>query len=393
MFNRRTLLKSMGAGGLLALARPEWSFAAAPGDVRLVVMLLRGAVDGLAAVPPHGDFRYEKARGAMALPRSGSEGGVIDLDGFYGLHPSLAPLQPLWESKELALVHATALPYNDRSHFDSQDVLENGTDRPLGSRTGWLNRALVGKTGEPAMAIGRTVPLILRGPQKVTSADPLRVWKPDNALLNAVADLYEADPQLGPALEIGIQTQAMLDVHRGRMRDAKRQKKRDFEKAARVLGGVLAADDGPRVAVVDLGGWDTHTGQSNGLNKLLEGLAGSVVGMREAMGSTWDKTVVLAMTEFGRTVHANGTAGTDHGTASFTMLAGGAVAGGKVYGEWPGLRDDQLFEGRDLQPTTDLRSISKGVLMAHLGVSDSAIEDSVFPDSRDAKPMLELIRS
>ena len=393
MINRRTLLKTMGASGLLALARPEWSFAATPGQKRLVVVLLRGAVDGLAAVPAYGDRGYAKARGAMALADPGSAEGLLDLDGFYGLHPSLSPLMPLWEAQELALVHATALPYNDRSHFDSQDVLENGTDRPLGSRTGWLNRAIVGRDGGPAMAVGRTVPLILRGPQAVTSADPLRTWKPEGALLNAVADLYRNDPQLGPALEAGIQTQAMLDIHRGRMREAKRERQQDFEKSARVVGGVLAADDGPRVAVVDLGGWDTHTGQANGLSRLLEGLAQSVVGLKESMGSSWDDTVVLAMTEFGRTVHANGTAGTDHGTASVTMLAGGAVAGGKVYGEWPGLREDQLFEGRDLQPTTDLRSVSKGVLQAHLGVSDSALEDSVFPDSRDAEPMLQLIRS
>jgi uncharacterized protein (DUF1501 family) len=329
----------------------------------------------------------------MALGRSGSEKGIIDLDGFYGLHPSLSPLIPLWKARELALVHATALPYLDRSHFDSQNVLENGTDRPYGSGTGWLNRALVGRNEGPAMAIGRAIPLILRGPEAVTSADPLRAWKPDNALLEAVSELYRDDPLLGPALDIGIQTQAMLDIHRGRMRQAGKGRRQEFEKSFRVLGGVLAADDGPRVAVVELGGWDTHTGQSNGLSRLLDGLARSIVGRRESMGSTWNDTVVLIMTEFGRTVHANGTAGTDHGTASFTMLVGGAVAGGKVYGEWPGLRNDQLFQGRDLKPTTDLRSISKGVLAAHLGVSDSLIEDSVFPNSRGSRPMLELIRT
>jgi len=383
----------MGAGSLLALGTPGLSLAALPGgDQRLLVILLRGGLDGLGAVPPYGDRGYTAARGSMALPAPGeAEAGILDLDGLFGLHPSLAPLLPLWQAEELALVHATALPYKDRSHFDSQNVLENGTTRPFGSDSGWLNRALVGRTGVPPLAVGRSLPLILRGPHDATSADPLRTFVPDDRFLRAISELYRSDPELGNALDIGIQTQAMLDVHRGQMREAKRERKANMEKSARVLGGVLAAPDGPRIAVLEAGGWDTHTGQAGGLSRLLEGLARSLVGLRESMGAAWKDTVVVAMTEFGRTVHANGTAGTDHGTASVTFLAGGAVAGGKVYGEWPGLGEQ--YQGRDLKGTTDLRAISKAVLQGHLGISDSVVEDTVFPDSRSTPPMLELLRT
>jgi len=391
---RRDLLRSAGAVGLLGLGLPGLSFAGSTGDARLLVILLRGGVDGLGAVPPYGDRGYESARGSMALARPASaDKAVVDLDGFFGLHPSLAPLLPMWADGELAIVHATALPYKDRSHFDSQNVLENGTNRPFGSDSGWLNRALVGRSESPALAVGRSLPLILRGPQAATSADPLRTFVPDDSFLLAVSDLYSGDPELGPALEVGIQTQAMLAVHRGEMRVAKRERKVNMEKSAQVLGGVLAAPDGPRVAVLEAGGWDTHTGQAGGLSRLLDGLAGSLVGLKASMGSAWDKTVVVVMTEFGRTVHANGTAGTDHGTASVTLLAGGGVVGGKVYGTWPGLGDGQQYHGRDLRGTTDLRAISKAVLQGHLGVSDSLLEDTVFPDSREAKPLLELIRT
>lgn len=391
--SRRDVLRSLGVGGL-ALGLPGLSFAAAEGDARLLVVLLRGGLDGLGAVPPHGDPGYRSARGSMALPAPGeSDQGIADLDGFYGLHPALAPLMPLWDDGELALVHATALPFKDRSHFDSQNVLENGTSRPFGTDTGWLNRALVGRDRTPALAVGRALPLILRGPASTTSADPLRSFVPDDSFLVAVSELYRADAELGEALDIGIQTQAMLASHRGGMRQSSRERRPDLEKSARVLGGVLAAPDGPRVAVLEIGGWDTHTGQDGGLKRLLSGFASAIGGLRESMGPAWKKTVVLGMTEFGRTIHANGTAGTDHGTASVTFVLGGGVAGGRVYGDWPGLGGGQQFDGRDLRGTTDIRSVSKAVLMGHLGVPDSVIEDTVFPESREAKPMLELMRT
>jgi uncharacterized protein (DUF1501 family) len=391
--SRRDVLRALGVGGV-ALGLPGLSFAAAEGDARLLVVLLRGGLDGLGAVPPYGDPDYQSARGSMALAEPGtSDTGVVDLDGFFGLHPALAPLMPMWEAKELALVHATALPFKDRSHFDSQNVLENGTARPFGVDTGWLNRALVGRDRTPALAVGRALPLLLRGPAATTSADPLRSFVPDDSFLVAVSDLYRGDAELGDALDIGIQTQAMLATHRGDMRQASRERRPDLEKSARVLGGVLAAPDGPRVAVLEVGGWDTHTGQQGALTRLLGGFASAMEGLRDAMGPTWKKTVVLGLTEFGRTIHANGTAGTDHGTASVSFVLGGGVAGGRVYGEWPGLDGGQQHQGRDLRGTTDIRSLSKAVLMSHLGVSDTLIEDSVFPESREARPMLELMRT
>lgn len=375
MPTRRDLLLGLGA----ALALPGLSLARTPTDRRLVVVLLRGALDGLAAVPPHGDPRHTSVRGDAAVAE-----GVVDLNGHFGLHPSLAPWLPLWTAGELGIVHAVGNPRLDRSHFDAQNCLENGTDRPFGVDSGWLNRAL-SVDGEPALAVGRTVPWILRGPGPVTSADPLRRWAPDATFVSEVAELYRGDPLLGPALDRAMATRAMLEPHRQRA-----ARPGDLEQAAAVIGGVLADPRGPRVAVFEADGWDTHTRQANRLSQLLGGLADGVLALKQGLGEAWSSTAVVVLTEFGRTVAGNGTGGTDHGTGSVVFLAGGAVAGG-LHGTWPGL--GTLYEDRDLMPANDVRGILKGVAGDHLGVPEGALEDRVFPDSRNVARIQGLIRS
>lgn len=390
---RRAFLQALAALGGAALGGPA-AFAAAETDRRFVLVILRGGMDGLAAVPAHGDPEHARARGDAAVPPPGADGGALDLDGTFGLHPALAPLLPLWEQGALLPLHAVAPPYRERSHFDGQDVLENGTDRPLGAATGWLNRALsIRRGGPPAMAIGRTVPLVLRGPAAATSADPTRPARPDDPWLRAVHDLYAGDPLLGPALDQGLATQAMLAGHQGPRLPGGRAASRDPISAIRVIGGVLAADDGPRIAVLEVGGWDTHTGQKGTLDRQLASVAGSLAALADAMGEAWSRTAVLACTEFGRTVKANGTGGTDHGTAGAALLAGGAVAGGRVHADWPGLSPDALLEGRDLRPTTDVRAVFKGVLRDHLGLDERALDREVFPDSAAVRPLDGLIRT
>jgi uncharacterized protein (DUF1501 family) len=347
---------------------------------RLLLVVLRGGLDGLHTIVPWRDPHYAAARGSLALGGPGDPGGVVDLDGFFGLHPALEPLHPLWDAGELAAVHATALPYRERSHFDAQDLLENGTSTPHGSRQGWLNRAL-GVSGAQGLAIGPQVPLVLRGDHAVGSIDPRRGQGSHGDYLDAVLELYAPDPLLGPALVEALDTRAMLEPDpmaegRGRRRGGL------TADLAGSIATLLANPDGPQVAVLDVGGWDTHTRQSAALETQLGGLAEGLVSLRGGLADTWRDTVVLAVSEFGRTVAPNGTGGTDHGTATVTLLAGGAVAGGQVLGPWPGLRD--LHEGRDLSPRTDLRSVFKGVLRDHLGLTELG---EVFPDSDDAPPL------
>lgn len=384
---RRGVLQGLGALSLLGMGAP--ALARVPSDKRLLVILLRGGMDGLALVPPHNDPDHRTARGEAWVPDPGSsEEAAVRLDADFGLHPAMADLLPWWQAKELAFVHAVALPYRQRSHFDAQNVLEGGGVRPYDSDTGWLNRAVVAMGGHTVpMAMARTVPLTLRGAARVTSADPLRNYTPDDGVLARVADLYAADPMLGPALNQSIQTQGMLEAHRAGLDLSGGRKQGELRESAEVIGRVLAADDGPRIAVAETGGWDTHTAQEGTLNRLFGGLSEGLTGLRTGLGDAWEDTVILCVTEFGRTVHANGTGGTDHGTASAALLAGGGVRGGRVISRWPGLGEKHLRDGRDLAGTTDIRQVYKGVLVNHLGLDMAAIEDQVFPGTRSLGPI------
>jgi uncharacterized protein (DUF1501 family) len=377
------------------------AFAQGAGDRRFVVVILRGGIDGLAAVPPWGDPDYAGQRGALALPPPG-EGGVMDLDGSFGLHPALAGLMPLYQARELAFVHAVATPYRSRSHFDGQDLLENGTVHPFGAGDGWLNRslAMLADGGRRrGLAVGETVPLVLKG------AVPVGSWAPDTGplpvsedLLERLATMYRDDPLLASALAAGLDGRQMREDVLGQGGDPGMagQRVRAMRTLAEGLGPLLAAADGPRIAALSVGGWDTHAAQGTVDGRLareLKGLATGLLALREKLGSAWSTTVVVAISEFGRTVAANGSGGTDHGTAGIAIVAGGAVNGGRVIARWPGIKTANLFEGRDLAPTLDLRAVLKGVLHDHLAIAGAALNDRVFPDSGEIQALNDLVRT
>lgn len=380
MFTRRSLLLS----GLATAGLSHFAFANAPTARRVLLVLLRGGLDGLAAVPAIGDPAYASARGSAALDAS----EVLALHGVFGLHPALAPLMPSWKARELAFVHATGLAGGGRSHFDAQDVLDNGTATAQGERTGWLNRAtrsLDPSLGSP-MAFGRQVPLVLRGSERIRASDPLRSFDADPALLADLERMYSDDTELSAALSMGLETRDMLD----RYRTGRPGKTALSPASAKLIGALLAAEEGPRIGVLEIGGWDTHVRQAHTLERRLGELATGLLGVKEGLGGAWQHTVILAVSEFGRSVRGNGTGGTDHGTGGVVLLAGGAVKGGEVYGQWPGLGPNDLLESRDLRPTLDVRSVFKGLLVHHLGVDREAVERNVFPNTREVQPLEHL---
>jgi uncharacterized protein (DUF1501 family) len=392
MTTRRSLLTT---GATLTLLAPFARLAAAgaDADARFVLVILRGGLDGLAAVPAYAEPRYAALRGPLALGAPGAEGGVLDLDGTFGLHPALTNLHAWYGAGEALVLHATATPYRERSHFDAQKVLEAGGAAPSASAGGWLNRALgvlaASGAAREAVALADTVPLVLRGELAVTSWAPSRLPETDDDTLARVRRLYEAaDPELA-----------------ARLNDALGARELAGDAAAERMGGrgggavaplasaaarFLASDDGPRIAVLDVGGWDTHANQGGAQGPLalrLRALDSGLAMLKSELGAHWRETSVLVVTEFGRTVAANGTRGTDHGTAGVAFLAGGAVAGGRVVGDWPGLAARDLHEGRDLRATTDLRALFKAVLHGQFGVTEGALARTVFPDSDSVAPL------
>ena len=397
--SRRALLGSTACTAALAAFGSRLALADAVTDRRFVLVILRGGLDGLAALVPYGDRNYRSTRGSLALddPMRGS--GMADLDGFFALHPALAPLAPWYASGELLPVHAVATPYRQRSHFDGQDLLENGTDRPRGAHDGWLNRTiglLDGGERRLGLAIGQTVPLVLRGDQPVASWSPAILPEADDLFLDRLAAMYQDDPLFGPLLAEAVSADAMAESALAGM--DRRGTGRDGANAAalaRVAGGMLAAPDGPRIAVLEVGGWDTHAGQgteSGRLARSLTELAAGAEALREALGPAWRQTVVAVVTEFGRTAAPNGTGGTDHGTGAAALLAGGGVAGGRVLADWPGLSRTALYEGRDLAPTLDLRAVLASLLRDHLDIPADALDRVVFP-GQSVRPLSGLVRA
>ncbi len=389
---RRRLWMGLSA---FALPLPNLALAAAPTDRRFVFVVLRGGLDGIGAVVPFADPDYRALRGEIALPEPGKEGGATDLDGRFGLHPALAPMEALWREKHLAIVHAVATPYRQRSHFDGQDLLENGTTDPRAKGGGWLNRAiaLLGKPKEPGrrlgLAVGQTVPLTLRGEIPVASWAPSILPDASADFLAKVAALYRDDRTLGPAFAQGIGAQAMsAQAMSGQpMGMGSARGYGAFKVAAEAAGRLLAAPLGPRIAVLELNGFDTHAQQRGRIVGPLTAFAEGMLALRESLGPAWAETVVLAASEFGRTAGVNGTLGTDHGTAGVAIVLGGRIGGGRMLGSWPGLASGKLYEGRDLAPTTDLRAVAKAVLKGHLGLPDDALAKIVFPESRTVRPM------
>ncbi|MCW5715131.1 MAG: DUF1501 domain-containing protein [Bauldia sp.] len=385
------------AGSFVAWAQIPGIARATGHDPRFVVVILRGALDGLAAVPPIGDPAYAAIRGDMAVGAPGRE-RVLPLDGFFGLNDAMPELHRLYGEGDALIVHASATAYRERSHFDGQDVLENGAAGPQALRTGWLNRAVGALPSEgriaPAtgLAVSATVPLILRG------AAPVVTWTPPNfrpAGADTVArllDLYRhQDPELAAVFAAGVGLDALtageMAMGGGEVAGGIAGA---FAEMAEGAARLIADPEGPRIAALSYNGWDTHANEgadTGRLADLLAALDGALGAIARTAAPVWDQTVVVVVTEFGRTVRGNGTDGTDHGTGTVAFVLGGAVAGGRVVADWPGLAEGQLLDARDLYPTTDLRAVLKGLLRDHLGLSETILTAQVFPDSIGVRPM------
>jgi uncharacterized protein (DUF1501 family) len=398
--NRRSFLKTLVAGGVLAalpVGRNGWAFAGPPSGRRLVVVFLRGAVDGLSVVVPYAEEAYYELRPRIALPRPGEQGGVLDLDGRFGLHPALAPLQPYFRARQLAFVHAAGSPDPTRSHFDAQDFMESGTPGRKATGDGWLNRLLAVLPGprgqQPALGLGESIPRILAGQQPVANialgAGAARPLPTDRANVAEAFDrMYAGDDVLARAYREGQASRRALlenlaaDDAEMQAANAGAPLPNGFAGDATRLAHLLRRDPGIRLAFLALGGWDTHVNQGSSQGQLanrLGQLGTGLATLARELGPAFADTTILVMSEFGRTVAENGNAGTDHGHGNAMWLLGGPVGGGKVYGRWPGLAPEQRYQGRDLAITTDFRQVLAETLHGHLGLEAGAIA-RVLPD-------------
>lgn len=393
LLTRRAAL--LGLTSAISLGPASLALAAAPvpaAGQRFVVVILRGALDGLAAVVPYGDSNLAAWRAELVPPQPGSVSGLLDLGGFYGLHPELTGLHDMYSAGAMLPIHAVAGPYRSRSHFEAQDYLESGADHRMTS--GWLNR-VVGllpsgergsSPGGPAIAIGASMPLLLRGPATIGSWAPSSFAEPEPDLYARLAALSHDDKLIGPAIAEGLRERGFTDEVVSAAEAASQKGRPAFPLLCGFAARMLAAADGPRIAALEIGGWDTHAGQLHRLSAALRHLDDGLAALKSGLGDAWASTVVLVVTEFGRTVRMNGTKGTDHGTGTLAFALGGAIAGGHVRANWPGLARSNLVEDRDLQPTADLRSVAKGLLVDHLKLPGNALAQ-VFPGSAAALPM------
>jgi uncharacterized protein (DUF1501 family) len=400
--SRRELLVSSGT--LFAWAyMPKLAFAEGR-DPRFLTIVLRGALDGLATVAPVGDPDWLALRGDNALTLQ-SKTPALKLNDFFALNPAMPNLYRMYQANEAIIVHASATSYRERSHFDGQDVLESGLAKPGPSESGWLNRALAGLApggavnprGSKAFAVGPVTPHVVRGTAPVLSWSPQRSLQASDDTMMRLLDLYRhSDQKFANALEEHGRLMAMENA--GGMANNQNaqpgQVRAYFAEVAGTAAKFLAQPDGPRVGALALDGWDTHfnEGIAQGrLSQLLGSLDAALAAVEANMGAAWHDTVVALVTEFGRTARINGTEGTDHGTATVALLVGGALKGGRVIADWPGLKTASLYENRDLKPTTDLRAVLKGVLKDHLRADDRALAQNVFPGSDSTKPMAGLV--
>ncbi len=392
---RRGLLRAaLSAASLGPVATLSLAATSAPGQSRFVLVILRGGMDGLYAVPAVGDPEFAAARGALAQYAS----PPLPLDPTFALHPNLVQLHAMYGRGEMQVLHAVGLPYRERSHFDAQNLLESGGNKPFEITTGWLGRALGAGTSR-GIALATTVPLVLRGPGTADTWAPSTLPDPSADLVSRLERLYGSDPALASALarakalhfDAGMMAEvnAPKDAMNGGVRPG------GFVTLAQRAAEFLSHSGGPRAAVLELGGWDSHANEAapqgataNALRVLDSGLAA----LREGLtaGGVWRDTVVVVATEFGREVAINGTQGTDHGSAGAAFVLGGPVKGGRVVADWPGLGRKDRFEGRDLRTTTDLRALLKGVLADHLQVARRQLEAEVFPGS-DAVRALQVV--
>jgi len=368
-------------------------------------------------VPPYGDPGYAALRGELAIKAPGATNGALKLTDVFGLHPSLAFMHESYLARQAVVFHAIASPYRERSHFDGQDVLENGCARAHATQTGWLNRALAASQTraqagkEVGVALGQNVPLLMRGPAAVASWSPSKLAALDEDTLQRITDLYAADPVLSVRLADALATDAIATEDQSMLANGEEDQpggllaRRDKQAARgagryaeiiRAAASFLRRDEGPHVAVFDTTGWDTHANEGAAQGQLALRLTALDSGLRmlkEQVGSVWSNTAVFIATEFGRTAATNGTRGTDHGTGAAAFLVGGAVNGGRVVADWPGLSARALYQGRDLKPTLDLRAALKGLLADALHVPGAALERDVFPDSTAVRPLSGLLRA
>ncbi len=380
MIDRRTLLGRAALTGA-ALLTPGLAFAAAPGQRRFVFIILRGAMDGLAAVMPVGDPAYAGLRGALADPQQGTP---VKLDATFALHPALASTAAMYAAQEALFVHAVASPYRERSHFDAQNVLETGGTAAYALQDGWLNRLVAMLPRDPGMAIAATVPMALRGKAAVSSYAPSALPQANDDLLARVGALYATDAQLHPLWSEAMDARLLAGADgAGRANPAA---------LGKLAATFLAKPDGPRIATIEIGGWDTHAGQAGRLNGQLKQLDATLAALKAGLGPAWAETVVLAATEFGRTAAVNGTGGTDHGTGGVAVVAGGAVKGGRVVADWPGLGPSQLYENRDLRPTADMRALMLGLTAESFGLDPAQAARALFPGG-GVRAMTGLLRS
>lgn len=360
-------------------------FAKAATERRFIFIIQRGAADGLDTVVPYAEPAYSALRGAQAIDSS----SALRLDAVFALHPSLANLHALYSAGQASFVHAVASAYRDRSHFDAQNVLESGGPAPYQVKDGWLNRLLgqLPRRGKDAIVFSPAVPLALQGPIDVTTYAPSTLPRADADLMLRVEQLYAKDSQLHALWASALEARSMAESGDGG------EKRQDPTALGRMAAGFLARADGPRIAMIETGGWDTHSGQTARLARQLSGLDGLIAGLRTGLGAAWAQTVILVATEFGRTATANGTGGTDHGTGAVAMLVGGAVEGGRILADWPGLARANLLDGRDLMPTLALDALIVTVCAESFGLEPELLSKRLFPNSVVGKRMARLIKS
>ncbi len=393
MIHRRHFLAGLGATAGFSSFIPAVGHASSSRDPRFVTIVLRGALDGLTAVPPVGDPDYATLRGSLAIDRS----QALPLNETFGLHPSLINLNRQYKAGQATILHACASPYRDRSHFDGQDVLESGYGGPGQTDSGWMNRLLLTlpsgqRANSEGLGIGSTTPLIIRGKAEVLGWAPSIQKTADADLVPRLMSLYQqSDPMLANLLDEAVKTGKIAAGYSALSASGGAGDPKTMVVMAEGTARLLAAEEGPRIAALAFEGWDTHANEAQRLAQLLTGLDNALAAFETTLGPVWNETAIMIVTEFGRTAAVNGTQGTDHGTGTMAFLAGGAIKGGRVISDWPGLKQSQLYQARDLAPTTDLRSVAKGLLMELYDTSPATLSNTIFPDSATVSPLRGLI--
>jgi uncharacterized protein (DUF1501 family) len=379
MFARRQFLTFAAAGAGALLVNPRMALATAATNKRFIFIIQRGAADGLDVVRPYGDPAYSGLREQIA----GDPATSIKLDSFFSLHPSLVQIGQMYAANQALFVHAVASPYRDRSHFDGQNVLETGGTGPYQLKDGWLNRltGMLPASRDAAIALAATVPMALRGATQVTSYAPSALPEPSDDLMARVTALYDADQQLHPLWSAALEAKGLA---------GKEPPKQDPASLGRLAASFLEKPNGPRIAMIETGGWDTHSAQNARLATQLKGLDTLVAALRDGLGELWSQTTVLVATEFGRTAAVNGTGGTDHGTGTVAMMLGGRVNGRRVIADWPGLAAAQLYEGRDLRPTNQLDALIAGATAETFGMDPARVAKTLFP-AAPPRPLADIV--